>query len=95
MLSLPSAAPKQSIYQALRKQNQRVTEEFGMVKLRFDKSKMRYMNDKKIYNYDRITLVFPTEYHDLLKPLRDKQLSIHVTRKDGSLNISLSEEQKP
>jgi hypothetical protein len=53
------------------------------------------MNDKNIYNYDRITLVFPTKYHDLLKPLRDKQLSIHVTSKDGSLNISLSEEQKP
>jgi hypothetical protein len=41
--------------------------------------------------YDRITLVFPREYLDLLKPLRNKQLFMHVMKKDGSLNISLSE----
>ena len=66
-----------------------------MVKLRVDKTKRRYMNDKKIYKYDRITLVFPREYHDLLKPLRGKQLSIQVTKKDKCLNITLSEDNKP
>ena len=66
-----------------------------MVKFRFDKSKRRYMNDKKIYEYDRVTLVFPRKYHDLLKPLRGKQLSIQVIRKDKSLNILLSEDHKP
>jgi len=35
-------------------------------KLRFDKSKRRYKNGRKIYSYDRITLVFPREYYDLL-----------------------------
>jgi len=63
-----------------------------MVKLRFDKSKRHYMNNKKIYEYDRITLVFPRQYHDLLKPLRGKQLSIRVIGKDRCLNISLSED---
>lgn len=66
-----------------------------MVKLRFDKSKRRHKNGRKIYEYDRILLVFPREYHDLLKPLRDKQLSIRVIRKDGRINISLSESDKP
>lgn len=66
-----------------------------MVKLRFDKSKRRYMNNKRIYEYDRITLVFPRQYHNMLKHFRDKQLSISVTRKDRSLDVSLSEDQKP
>jgi hypothetical protein len=67
-----------------------------MVKLRFDKSIRRYKNNKKIYEYDRITLVFPQKFHELLKPLRDKKLSIYITRTDRGLNISLSEEdQKP
>ena len=64
------------------------------LKLRFDKSKRKYKNGKKIYEYDRITLVFPREYHDLLKLLQGKQLSIHVTKKDGSLNILLSENKQ-
>ena len=66
-----------------------------MVKLRFDVSKRRYKNNTKIYMYDRITLVFPREYYNLLKPLRDKQLKIHVTKTDRNLNISLSEDQAP
>jgi hypothetical protein len=65
-----------------------------MVKLRFDKSKRRYKNNRKIYEYDRIILVFPKEYHHLLKPLRSKQLSMLVMRKDGSLTILLSEGPK-
>ncbi len=66
-----------------------------MVKLRFDKSIRRYKNNKKIYEYDRITLVFPQKYHDMLKPLREKKLSIYITRTDNGLNISLLENQKP
>jgi hypothetical protein len=66
-----------------------------MVKLRFDKSIRKYKNNKKIYVYDRITLVFPQKYHDMLKPLREKKLSIYITRTDNGLNISLLENQKP
>ena len=66
-----------------------------MAKLRFDKSIRKYKNNKRIYEYDRITLVFPQKYHDLLKPLQDKKLSIYITRTDRDLNISLSEDQKP
>jgi hypothetical protein len=66
-----------------------------MVKLRFDKSKRRYKNGRRIYEYDRITLVFPREYHDILKPFRDMQLSIQVVRKDQSLSILLSEKKQP
>jgi hypothetical protein len=62
-----------------------------MVKLRFDKSKRRYKNGRKIYSYDRITLVFPREYYDLLKPFQGKKLAINIAKKDEALNISLSE----
>ena len=48
-------------------------------------------NNRKVYEYDRITLVFPKKYHNFLKHFRDKQLSIHITEKDGSLTILLSE----
>lgn len=65
------------------------------MKLRFDKTKRKYKNGRKIYNYDRITLVFPSEYHDLLKFFKGKQLSIQVTKKEGTINISLSERKQP
>jgi hypothetical protein len=65
-----------------------------MVKLRFDKSKKRYKTKRRIYEYDRITLVFPRKYHSLLKPFQGKQLSIQVTGKDQSLNILLSEDKQ-
>ena len=66
-----------------------------MVKLRFDKSKRRYKNGRKIYEYDRITLVFPRKHHSVLKPLRGKQLCIQVANKDGSVNILLYESPAP
>lgn len=65
-----------------------------MVKLRFDKSKRRYKNGRKIYKYDRITLVFPTKYHDVLKSFREKQLSIRVVVNAESISILLTEGSK-
>ena len=64
------------------------------MKLRFDKSKRRYKNGRRVYEYDRILLVFPREYRELLKTFRGKQLLIHIVKKDGGLNISLSERQQ-
>ena len=65
-----------------------------MVKLRFDKSKRIYKNKRKIYEYERITLVFPKKYHYLLKPLRGKQISVKVSQIDGNLNITLSDDKQ-
>jgi hypothetical protein len=64
-----------------------------MVKLRFDKSKRRYKNGKIIYANDRIPLVFPREYHELLKSLQGKDLAIHVTRNGENVTILLLEDQ--
>ncbi len=63
-----------------------------MVKLRFDKSKRKYKNGRKIYVRSH-NLVFQKEHHNLLKLFRDKELSIHVVKKYGSLSITLSEKQ--
>ena len=65
-----------------------------MVKLRFDKSKRIYKNKRKIYEYERITLVFPKKHHHLLKPLQGKQISVKVSQIDGNLNITLSEDKQ-
>lgn len=65
------------------------------MKLRFDKTKRKYKNGRKIYNYDRITLVFPSKYHDLLKLFKGKQLLIQVTKRDETINISISERKQP
>ncbi len=78
MLSFTGLTQNQST-KLLENKNKTVSsniEEMPMVKLRFDKSKRKYKNDKKIYAYDRITLVFPREYHDLLKAINNFQYSL-------------------
>jgi hypothetical protein len=64
------------------------------MKLRFDKSKRKYKNNRIIYEYERISLVIPKKYHNLMKLFQGKQLSINVVKNGENLNITLSEDKQ-
>ena len=60
-----------------------------MVKLQFKKNRIRYK--RKTYEYERVTLNFPMENNQTLQPLRDKELKIKVTNKNGTYNVSMAD----
>jgi len=62
-----------------------------MVKLQFRKIRIRYK--RKVYEYDRILLIFPIKSHQLLLALRGKELKIAVTKQGKAYNISIKENE--
>ncbi len=61
-----------------------------MVKLQFRKAKRTYK--RKAYEYERVSLNFPTEFTEIFQALKDKEVKIAVTKQGKTYNISLTEE---
>ena len=62
-----------------------------MVKLQFSIIRKRYKNGRRVYQYERVSLVFPSEFHDLMKQLRNRQLRMNVTKQGITTIIALTE----
>lgn len=63
-----------------------------MVKLQFSKTKKKYMGGKNVYVYGKISLHFPRSVHELLIPLRHRNLKIEVSKNGKITNITLTEQ---
>ena len=50
----------------------------------------RYLNDKHVYEYKRISLNIPRKFHKIVEPFLGKQLKISVTAKDDIVTITLN-----
>jgi len=66
-------------------------EELDMVKLQFSIIKKRYKNGRRVYHYERVSLDFPREFHELMKTLRNRRLKMDVTQQGKTTNITLTE----
>jgi len=62
------------------------------VKLQFSKVKKEYKNGNYVYEYGRISLHFPRRTHEILIPLRYRNLKLEITKKDRITNIKLIEQ---
>ena len=60
-----------------------------MVKLQFRKIRIRYK--RKVYEYDRVILIFPIKSFQLLLALRGKELELAVTKQGRRYNVSMIE----
>ena len=63
-----------------------------MVKLQFRKAKRTYK--RKTYEYERVSLNFPTEFTEIFQGLRNKETKLAVTKQGKTYNISLIEEDQ-
>ena len=61
-----------------------------MVKLQVGTVRKRYLNDKRVYEYRRVSLNVPRKFHKLVEPFLGKQLKMGVSAKEGVIVITLN-----
>jgi CO dehydrogenase/acetyl-CoA synthase beta subunit len=60
--------------------------------VRFQKrlARKRYLNSKRVYEYERISLHIPKEFHETIKPYLKEDLDLKVATEKGSLILILT-----
>ncbi len=60
--------------------------------VRFQKrlARKRYLNSKRVYEYERISLHIPKEFHEAIKPYLKEDLDLRVATEEGSLILILT-----
>ena len=61
-----------------------------MVKLQFRIAKKRYLNSKRVYEYERVSLHIPRKYHELIKPFLKQDFDVSVAAEKDIIVITLT-----
>ena len=61
-----------------------------MVRIQRRVSRKRYLNSKRVYEYERISLNIPREFHETVKPHLDQDFDMKVTAEKDSLFVTLT-----
>ncbi|MBE0513242.1 hypothetical protein IBX38_09355 [Candidatus Bathyarchaeota archaeon] len=61
-----------------------------MVRIQCRVSRKRYLGSKRTYEYERMSLHIPSEFHSKVKPFLNQDLDMDVNTKNGSLVITLT-----
>ena len=61
-----------------------------MVRLQKRLARKRYLNSKRVYEYERISLHIPKEFHETIKPYLEEDLDLKVTIEKDSLVVALT-----
>jgi hypothetical protein len=61
-----------------------------LVRIQRRVSRKRYLNSKRIYEYERVSLHIPRKYHELIKPFLNQDLGVSVAAEKGSIVITLT-----
>lgn len=61
-----------------------------MVRLQKRLARKRYLNSKRVYEYERISLHIPKKFHEAIKPYLEEDLDLKATTQNDSLTIVLT-----
>ena len=61
-----------------------------MVRLQKRLARKRYLKSKQVYEYERISLHIPQEFHEAVRPYLQEDLNLKITAETGSLTIVLT-----
>jgi CO dehydrogenase/acetyl-CoA synthase beta subunit len=61
-----------------------------MVRLQRRLARKRYLKSKRVYEYERISLHIPKEFHEEVKQFLEKDLNFKVTTENDCLTIVLT-----
>jgi hypothetical protein len=61
-----------------------------MVKIQVGTVRKRYLNNKRLYEYKRVSLNVPRRFHNVVEPFLGKQLQMKVNAKEGVITITLN-----
>jgi hypothetical protein len=53
-------------------------------------ARKRYLKNKRVYEYERVSLHIPKKFHDAIKPYLEEDLDLKVTTEKNSLTIILT-----
>jgi hypothetical protein len=60
-----------------------------LVRLQKRLARKRYLNSKRVYEYERISLHIPRKLHEVIKPYLKEDLDLRATTGEGSLILIL------
>jgi len=60
-----------------------------LVRLQKRLARKRYLNSKRVYEYERISLHIPKKFHEAVKPYLEEDLDLKVTIEKDSLVVTL------
>ena len=60
-----------------------------MVRLQRRLARKRYLNSKRVYEYEQISLHIPKKFHEAIKPYLNEDLDLGITVEKDALIISL------
>jgi CO dehydrogenase/acetyl-CoA synthase beta subunit len=61
-----------------------------MVRLQKRLARKRYLRSKRVYEYERISLNIPKEFHEMIRQYLEEDLEMKVATERGSLTIVLT-----
>ena len=53
-------------------------------------ARKRYLKNKRVYEYERISLHIPKKFHEAIKPYLEEDLDLKVTTESDTLTIVLT-----
>jgi len=65
-----------------------------LVRIQRRVSRKRYLNSKRVYEYERVSLHIPRRYHELIKPFLKQDFGVSVAAEKDIIVITLTP-QKP
>jgi hypothetical protein len=66
-----------------------------MVRIQRRVSRKRYLNSKRVYEYERVSLHIPRKYHELIKPFLNQDFGVSVAAEKGCIVITLTPQSGP
>jgi len=61
-----------------------------LVRIQRRVSRKRYLNSKRVYEYERVSLHIPRKYHELIKPFLNQDFDVSVAAEKGCIVITLT-----
>jgi hypothetical protein len=61
-----------------------------LVRIQRRVSRKRYLNSKRVYEYERVSLNIPRKYHELLKPFLNQDFDVSIAVEKGYIAITLT-----
>jgi hypothetical protein len=63
---------------------------FRLVRIQCRVSRKRYLKNKRVYTYERMSLHIPKKHHETVKPFLKQDLDLSVKPEKGSLVVTLT-----
>jgi len=61
-----------------------------LVRIQRRVSRKRYLNSKRVYEYERVSLHIPRKYHELVKPFLEQDFDVSVAAEKDIIIITLT-----